>query len=311
MSNILVTGGAGFIGSHLVDALVEKGYEVRILDDFSTGKEENVEKFKDKVEIIRGDIREEKVVRIALENVEIVFHLAALPSVQRSLENPLRTHEVNATGTLLLLKESCELGVKKFIYASSSSVYGDSPNLPKSENMPPKPKSPYALSKLMGEQYLHIFYELYGLRAIALRYFNVFGPRQDWRSEYAAVIPRFIMALLEGESPVIYGDGTQTRDFTYVGNVVKANLLALNTSKLDGEVVNIACGKSTNLLELLSILQKILNVRVAPRFLPPRKGDVKHSRADISLAEKILDYKPEVSLEEGLRETVEWFEKNK
>jgi len=311
MARVLVTGGAGFIGSNLTEALLKEGHEVRVLDNFSTGKRENLifDEVYPFLEIMEGDICNLSDCREAVRGVEYVFHQAALPSVQRSVEDPLLTHSVNAGGTLNLLIASREEGVKRFIYASSSSIYGDTPTLPKKEEMPPTPLSPYALQKYIGEEYCRLFYQLYGFETISLRYFNIFGPKQDPESIYSAVIPKFIHALLHGYPPTIYGDGEQSRDFTFIENVVHANLLAMEMEHASGEVLNIACGNQTSLNQLLNFLQDLIGKKVLPRHEEPRKGDVRHSLADIHKATKILNYKPQIDIQEGLRRTVEYYRK--
>jgi len=307
MSLYLVTGGAGFIGSNIVEELVRSGERVRVLDNFSTGRRDNLAPFIDHIELVEGDLLDLATVRRAMEGVDYVLHQAALPSVQRSVEDPLTTHTNNTTGTLHLLLAARDAGVKRFIFASSSSVYGDTPTLPKEESMLPCPKSPYAVSKLTGEYYCRTFTEVYGLETVCLRYFNVFGPRQDPASQYAAVIPLFITAMLEGRPPTVYGDGLQSRDFTYVANVVQANLSAVAAPGIAGQVFNIACGRSYTLLDLISVLNDILNTAVTPVYAAPRPGDVRHSLADITAAQRAFGYRPLVSFEEGLRHTVLWY----
>jgi len=311
MSKTLVTGGAGFIGSHLTEALLRKGHAVRVLDDFSTGKKENLrfDQNCSSLEIIRGDIRDLEICRKAMEGIDYVFHQAALPSVQRSVEDPLGSNSVNVGGTLNVLLASRENGVKRVMYASSSSIYGDTPTLPKKEGMPPAPLSPYALQKYVGEQYCRLFYELYGLETVSLRYFNIFGPRQDPNSIYSAVIPKFIDALLKSQSPIVFGDGEQSRDFTYVENVVHANLLGMSAEHLQGEAINIACGERTSLNHLFNVLKEIIGTNLSAFYEEPRKGDVKHSLADIHKGRQILNYEPEVGLKAGLEKTVEFFRK--
>jgi UDP-glucose 4-epimerase len=303
----LVTGGAGFIGSHIVAELVHRGERVRVFDNFSTGKEENLRAVRQDIELINGDLRDLEAVRYAISGVDYVLHQGALPSVIRSVDDPLASDACNVVGTLNLLIAARDAGVRRVVYASSSSVYGDSPTLPKHEDMRPAPKSPYAVSKLAGEHYCQVFTEVYGLETVCLRYFNVFGPRQDPTSQYAAVIPLFITALLRGQSPTVYGDGRQSRDFTYVSNNVQANLLAATTPGVAGQVFNIACGKSYTLLELLDALKDILDMNVIPVHAPPRPGDVRHSLADISRAQQVLGYRVGVSFEEGLQRTVDWY----
>ncbi|MCS6885373.1 MAG: SDR family oxidoreductase [Acidobacteriota bacterium] len=305
---VLVTGGAGFIGSHIVDRLLLEGHKVRILDNFSTGSRNNFPL--EKVELIEGDIRDRKIVYEAVEGVDAVLHQAALGSVPRSIVDPATTHEINVTGTLNLLIAAKEAKVKRFVYASSSSVYGNSEYLPKEESMSARPLSPYALSKLAGESYTILFYKLYGFSTIALRYFNVFGPRQEANSEYAAVIPRFTEALLAGNPITIYGDGLQTRDFTYVDNVVEANLLALN-STVSGEICNIACGQSYSILELIANLSDLTQTCPKIIYKKPRPGDVRNSFASISKAIRLLGFRPRVTFIEGLKLTVDWFRQKK
>jgi len=312
ISKVLVTGGAGFIGSHLTEALLQKGHSVRVLDDFSTGKKENLifDKEYPSLEIIEGDIRHLAICQKAMKDIEYVFHQAALPSVQRSVEDPLGSNAVNVGGTLNILFASREETVKRVIYAASSSVYGDTPTLPKHEEMLPHPLSPYALQKYIGEQYCGLFYQLYGLETVSLRYFNIFGPKQDPNSIYSAVIPKFIDALLQGSPPIIFGDGEQSRDFTYIENVVQANLLAMSAEHLHGEAINIACAEKTSLNQLVNVLRKILGSKLSPVYEEPRKGDVRHSLADIRKGKELLNYKPKVGVELGLKKTVEFFQKS-
>lgn len=307
MTNFLVTGGAGFIGSNIVERLVNEGHAVRVLDDLSSGKRENLAPFGDKVELIEGDLRDPDAVKRAVDDIEIILHQAALPSVQRSVENPLLSNDINVTGTLNLLNEARLSRVRRVIYAASSSAYGDQPVPVKTETLVPMPVSPYAVAKLTCEYYLRAFHECYGLETVALRYFNVFGPRQDPNSEYSAVIPLFITRCLRGESPTIYGDGEQSRDFTYVSNNVSANLLAAkaDAASVSGRVFNIACGRSYTLLELLKEINTILGTDIQPVLAPPRTGDVRHSLADIKAAEKAMGYTVEVDFHEGLKKTVE------
>jgi len=311
MSKALVTGGAGFIGSNLTGALLKQGHRVRVLDNFSTGKRENLvfdERYSS-LEIIEGEICDLTLCQRATKDIEYVFHQAALPSVQRSVEDPLGSNAVNVEGTLNILLSARDAGVKRVMYASSSSIYGDTPTLPKKEEMPPDPLSPYALQKYIGEQYCRLFDQLYGLETVSLRYFNIFGPKQDPASIYSAVIPRFIDALLKEHPPLIFGDGEQSRDFTYIDNVVQANLLAMSAEHLHGEAINIACGKRVSLNQLLNILKEIVGSKVSPVHEEPRKGDVKHSLADINKGKKILNYDPQVGIEMGLKKTVEFFKK--
>lgn len=303
MSNniYLVTGGAGFIGSNIVDHLLDAGKRVRVLDNFSTGRRENLEGLADAVELIEGDIRDFDTVARAVSGCGCVLHQAALPSVVRSIDDPLTAHQVNVGGTLNVLLAARDAGVGRVVYASSSSVYGDSPALPKQEDMAPRPLSPYAVGKLVGEYYCAVFSRLYGLSCVALRYFNVFGPRQDPRSQYAAVIPNFFNALCGGGEPVIDGDGNQSRDFTFVKNVAEANLLACEAALPGGEVMNIARGEAVSINDLLRLMQEVLGVSATPRHGNPRPGDVRHSLADITRAREKLGFTPSVSLKDGLR----------
>ncbi len=303
MAWALVTGGAGFIGSHIARKLLESGHSVRVLDNFSTGKMENIDDLKDRIEIVRGDIRDIDMVKNAIKNIDYVFHQAAFVSVPRSLKDPGETAEVNVKGTLNILVCARDSDVKRLVSASSSSVYGDSPALPKKESMPPNPISPYALSKLEAEEWCGLFGKLYGLETVSLRYFNVFGPNQNPNSEYAAVIPKFIKSVLSNKPPTIYGDGTQTRDFTYVKDVIDANLLAL---KGKPGVYNIGSGKKISINMLLDMINRIAGKSLEPVYAEPRPGDIEHSLADISLARKGLGYNPGSDLEQGLRETMRW-----
>jgi nucleoside-diphosphate-sugar epimerase len=307
MSVMLVTGGAGFIGSHIAERLLELGHQVRILDNFSTGRRENIAEFAADVEVVEADIRDEASVETAVQGAEVVFHEAALASVPRSVADPASSNDVNVRGTLNLLVASRDAGVTRFVYASSSSVYGDTPELPKREEMAQSPQSPYAVSKLAGEQYCRVFSSLYGVDCVSLRYFNVFGPRQDPKSQYAAVVPLFITALLDGRSPQIYGDGEQSRDFTYVSNVVDANVRLLAVDGVGGEVFNIACGGAATVNELYAELSSIVGTSAPPDHRDPRPGDVRHSFADVRKAEELLDFRPRVALAEGLRRTVDWY----
>jgi nucleoside-diphosphate-sugar epimerase len=304
---VLVTGGAGFIGSHLAGRLLEDGHEVRILDNFSTGRRSNIEALADEIEVVEGDIQSYERAHAAVRGCELAFHQAALPSVPRSIQDPLTSNASNVTGLLNVMLAARDAGVRRVMYASSSSVYGANPALPKSEDMTPLPISPYAVAKLAGEGYCRAFGEVYGLETVALRYFNVFGPRQDPRSQYAAVIPNFIAALLRGESPTIYGDGEQSRDFTYVENVVRGNMLAIDAPNVTGRAYNVACGESVTLNELFVELRDLLGSDVEPTYSDPRPGDVRHSLADVSAARRDLAYEPTVLLREGLSRTVEHF----
>jgi nucleoside-diphosphate-sugar epimerase len=302
MTRFLVTGGAGFIGSNLVKRLVEDGHrEVRVIDNLSTGKRENLASILERIEFRLGDIREMDFVEKQFRDAEIVFHQAALPSVDRSVKDPMATNESNIKGTLNVLLAARKTHVKRVVYASSSSVYGDSPTLPKHEGMPVDPLSPYALSKYAGEKYCQLFYQLYEVETTCLRYFNVFGPNQDAGSQYAAVIPRFISAILNGEPITIYGDGEQTRDFSYVENIVAANLLAASSEEGIGETFNIACGERISVNQLAEHLMDVIGRRVPVVYEEPRPGEVKHSLADITKAAERLGYSPVVDVWEGLR----------
>lgn len=302
----LVTGGAGFIGSSLARALAARGDGVRVIDNFSSGRAENLEGLA-QVEVITGDILDDAQLAQAMEGVSVVFHEAAIPSVPRSVADPEPTNAANVTGTLKVLQAARQAGVRRVVYAASSSAYGDTPTLPKVETMPTLPLSPYAVSKLAGELYCRAFHQVYGLETVALRYFNVFGPRQDPKSQYAAVIPRFVTAGLAGQSAVVYGDGTQSRDFCFIDNVVSANLLAADAPGAPGRVFNVACGEAISLNEVLALLETIIDKRIERRHEPGRAGDVKHSLADIQAARSVLGYEPAVSFAEGLRRTVRWF----
>ncbi|MBN2199575.1 MAG: SDR family oxidoreductase [Candidatus Aminicenantes bacterium] len=310
MPLFLVTGGAGFIGSHLAEELVRAGEEVRVLDNFLTGRRENLAGISDRFELIEGDVRDEDACRRAVRGADCVLHQAALPSVPRSLRDPALSNAINVGGTLNMLAASREAGVKRFVFASSSSVYGDDERQPKREGAEGTPLSPYAVTKAAGEKYCQMFHRTWGLPTVCLRYFNIFGPRQDPSSQYAAVIPLFISAFLEGRSPTIFGDGSQSRDFTYVSNVVRANILACRAEGAAGRVINIACGARTTVNELASSLRDILGGRAEPVHGEPRPGDVPHSWADLSAAQSILGYRPEVGLREGLERTVRWFKEN-
>ncbi len=306
----LVTGGAGFIGSHIAEKLIGNGHRVRILDNLSTGRKENLAGMNESIDFIEGDIRNMDDLNQAVSGIDMVFHQAALPSVPRSIEEPRACHESNITGTLNVLLAARRAGVKRVIYAGSSSAYGDTPVLPKKEDMMPSPLSPYALAKLSGEYYCQVFSSVYNLETITLRYFNVFGPRQDPGSQYAAVIPKFIQAVKKDKSPVVYGDGEQTRDFTYVGNVADANILASQAEKTSGEVVNVATHTQVSLNQLLATLEELSGRSAQPCYEPPRPGDVRHSLADITRARTFLGYNPVIGLEEGLRLTMEWLARN-
>ncbi|MBX3081853.1 MAG: SDR family oxidoreductase [Anaerolineae bacterium] len=309
MAVYLVTGGAGFIGSHLVDALVKRGETVRVIDNFITGSRQNLAHNLDKIAVFDVDIRELESLHAPLEGVDYVLHQAALPSVPRSVADPLGTHQTCATGTLNLLIAARDAGVKRFVYAASSSAYGNIEGEFKVETMPTNPLSPYAVAKLIGEQYCRVFNQIYGLATVALRYFNVFGPRQDPNSPYSAVIPLFATHILRGEAPTIFGDGTQSRDFTYIDNVVHGNLLACHADprQVGGEVINLAGGDRISLLELVTDINQLLGTAIQPTFADPRAGDVKHSRADVTKAGRLLGFEQQVTFKEGLARTVDWF----
>jgi len=308
VSICFVTGGAGFIGSHLVRGLLAAGHAVRVLDDFSTGHRANLAEVADQVELIEGSICDPATLTRCMRGVEFVFHVAARASVPRSVEQPFEAHDINATATLRVLLAARDAGAQRVIYSASSSAYGDTPTLPKREDMPSLPLSPYAISKFVGEQYCTVFAGLYGLQTVSLRYFNVFGPRQDPNSPYAAVMPAFITHLLRGEPPIIFGDGEQSRDFCYVENVVDANLRAAKAPKLGGAVVNIACGERATLNEILTEMNRVLGTHITAEYRPARAGDVRHSLADITAAQKLLGYVPRVKLAEGLRRTIAWYQ---
>jgi nucleoside-diphosphate-sugar epimerase len=304
MTTYLVTGGAGFIGSSIAEALLAKGERVRILDDFSTGRRSNVEALKGNVEVVEGTIVDREVVARAMAGVEVVFHEAAIPSVARSVDNPPASLLANVQGTTVVLDAACRAKVRRFIYAGSSSAYGDTPTLPKVETMTPAPLSPYAVSKLTGEQLLTVFARLHGMETLTLRYFNVFGPRQDPTSQYAAVIPNFITAALKRTRPVIHGDGEQTRDFCFIENTVEANLLAASTSnKLSGEVVNIACGERISLNQLISHIGEEAGFKLEPEYVAKRAGDVRDSLAAIEAARSLIGYEPKIRVREGIKRT--------
>jgi UDP-N-acetylglucosamine/UDP-N-acetyl-alpha-D-glucosaminouronate 4-epimerase len=308
----LVTGGAGFIGSHIVAGLAAKGARVRVLDDLSTGYRENLEEIGGDIDFVQGSAADETILRRALQDVELVFHEAAIPSVPRSVDNPRQTHIASVEATFSLLLAAREGGVRRIVYAGSSSAYGDQPTLPKTEAMLPEPLSPYAVAKLVGEYYCQVFSRVYGLETLTLRYFNVFGPRQDPSSHYSGVISRFISALLSNERPVIYGDGEQSRDFTYIDNVVSANLKAAESRRGVGQVINIANGERISLNQLLKELDSLTGAAgVTAEYQPARPGDVKHSLADISRARDLLDYEPQVDLRTGLQKTMAWWKQSR
>ena len=306
----LVTGGAGFIGSHIAEELVRRGERVRVLDNFLTGKRENLSAFQNFIELIEGDIRDLETCRRSLRRVDYVLHQAALPSVPRSIEEPLLSHDINVNGTLNLLVAAVEAKVRKFVFASSSSVYGDDPELPKREESQGKPLSPYAVHKITAEKYCQVFHEIYGLETICLRYFNVFGPHQDPASQYAAAIPLFIMQMLKGERPQIFGDGEQSRDFTHVANVVEANIRAVEApAAAGGQIFNIACGERTTVNAMASEIANLLGVSSVPFYTDPRPGDSLHSFADIEMARTILRFEPALAFKQGLKRTVAWYRK--
>src|SRR5688572_7716036 len=308
----MVTGGAGFIGSHIAAALVANGARVRIIDDLSTGYRENVNEVGGDVDFVHASLADENALRKTLEDVELVFHEAAIPSVPRSVENPRQTHIASVDATFSLLDAARKMKVRRIVYAASSSAYGDQPILPKVEDMLPDPLSPYAVAKLVGEYYCRVFSRVYELETVSLRYFNVFGPRQDPSSLYSGVVSRFISALLSGEQPVIYGDGEHSRDFTYIDNVVAANLSAAEAPKASGRVINVANGMSITLNQLLAELKELTGKHdVTPRYEPERLGDVRHSLADITLARELLGYESKVDLREGLRRTIDWWKSSR
>jgi UDP-glucose 4-epimerase len=310
MDKFLVTGGAGFIGSNICNRLVSDGCFVRVVDNLLTGKKTNLAGILDKIEFIKADMGDENVARTAMKDIDMVLHQGALPSVPRSVDDPAATHRhcVDATFTLLLAARDAK--VKRFVYASSSSAYGDTPTLPKVETMLPSPLSPYAAAKLAGEYYCSVFYNVFGLQTISLRYFNVFGPHQDPTSQYAAAIPAFVTSILKDKPPTIYGDGEQSRDFTYVDNVVEANLLAARARKAAGEVINIACGQAITVNEIIDMINEILGKNIKPIYAAPRPGDVKHSLADITLAKKLIKFKPKASFRQGLEKAIDWYREN-
>ena len=310
MNKFLVTGGAGFIGSNICRKLISDGFFVRVVDNLLTGKESNLAGVLDKIEFIEADMGDPVVAAKAMEGIDVVLHQGALPSVPRSIDDPAATHRhcENATFTLLLAARDAK--IKRFVYAASSSAYGDTPTLPKIETMPVNPLSPYAAAKLMGEYYCSVFYKVFGLETVSLRYFNVFGPQQDPTSQYAAAIPAFVTSILKNEPPTIYGDGEQSRDFTYIDNVVEANLLAARAKKTEGQVVNVACGEAITVNAIIAMINDITGKSVKPIYAPPRKGDVKHSLADITAAKKLLNFKPVMLFKDGLRKAIDWYREN-
>ena len=310
MQKFLVTGGAGFIGSNICKKLVSQGCFVRVIDNLLTGKKSNLADILDKIEFIEADMGDAEVAQSAMKGIGVVLHQGALPSVPRSVDDPAATHKhcVDATFTLLLAAR--DAGIKRFVYASSSSAYGDTPTLPKTETMAPMPLSPYAVGKLVGEYYCSVFYKVFGLETISLRYFNVFGPYQDPASQYAAAIPAFVTAILKDEPPTIFGDGEQSRDFTYIDNVVGANLLAARAKQTKGEVINIACGQAVTVNEIIALINELLGKNIRPIHTDPRPGDVKHSLADITLAKKLIGFKPTVPFKQGLQKAIDWYREN-
>jgi nucleoside-diphosphate-sugar epimerase len=309
MSLCLVTGGAGFIGSSLARALIARGDRVRVIDNFSSGKRENLADIADRVELVEGDILDDRALSRAIEGVELVFHEAAIPSVPKSMAEPLENHAANATGTLRVLEQARRAGIRRLVYAASSAAYGDDPQLPKIETMPPAPISPYGGSKLAGEQYAQIYARAYGVETVCLRYFNVFGPRQDPASEYAAVIPKFITAALAGKQPRIFGDGSQSRDFCYIDNVIEANFKAAvaDARAVSGGVFNVACGQATDLNRVVALIGDFLGQRLSAIYEDERAGDIKHSWADIAAARGRLGYTAGISFAEGLGRTIDWY----
>jgi len=310
MSTYLITGGSGFIGSNLVAMLLAKGETIRVLDNFATGQRSNLKPFADQIDIVEGDIRSYHLVRDAVQGVDYVLHQAALPSVPRSVRDPITTNEVNVLGTLNLLQAARDAGVKRLVAASSSSLYGDSKVLPKEESMASNPLSPYAISKLAAEQYCQSFSRIYGFETVCLRYFNVFGPRQDPNSQYSAVIPRFITRILNDEPITIHGDGSQSRDFSFIDNVTQANYLATTASNVSGEVINVACGARHTLVDLIGLISQLTGKEPTVSYTESRAGDVSHSQADIGKARRLLGYEPAVDVKTGLEQTIQWFQQN-
>ena len=310
MANYLVTGGAGFIGSHLVDALLDADHSVRVLDNFESGKRENLTEINNRIDLIEGDIRDPSTCQSACSDMEVVLHQAALGSVPRSVDDPATSNAVNVDGTVNMLWAARQAKVRRFVFAASSAAYGESAALPKQEDMLPAPISPYGVSKLTCEHYCRVFYETYGLETFSLRYFNVFGPRQDPTSQYAAVIPLFVSALLHKQPPVVFGDGEQTRDFTYIDNVVQANMLAADAKNAQGQVINLACQKQISLNRILDILRQLLDSDISAEYTDPRAGDIKHSLADITRAKELLGFEPRIDFEQGLRLAIDWYKAN-
>ena len=310
MNKFLVTGGAGFIGSNIAAKLVLQGCFVRVIDNLLTGKKSNLADIIDRIEFVEADMGDEKIARKVMKDIDVVLHQGALPSVPRSIDDPAETHRHCLDATFTLLLAARDAGVKRFVYASSSSAYGDTPTLPKVETMPPRPLSPYAVGKLAGEYYCSVFYEVFGLETISLRYFNVFGPHQDPTSQYAAAIPAFVTAILKDQQPTVFGDGLQTRDFTYVDNVVEANLLAAKAEHTAGQLLNIACGKAVTVNETIDVINELLGKNIKPLYTDPRPGDIKHSLADITAAQNLISFKPLIPFREGLQKAIDWYLEN-
>ncbi len=310
MTKFLVTGGAGFIGSNICKEIISQGCTVRVVDNLLTGKKSNLASIIDKIDFIQADMGDAEVARSAMKDIDVVLHEGALPSVPLSVDDPASTHQHCVDATFTLLMAARDAGVKRFVYAASSSAYGDTPTSPKVETMKPMPLSPYAVAKLVGEYYCSVFYQVFGLETISLRYFNVFGPQQDPKSQYAAAVPAFVTSILKDKPPTIYGDGEQSRDFTYIENVVQANLLAARAKQTKGEVINIACGSAVTVNEIIAMINKTAGKNVKPNYTDSRPGDVKHSLADISLAQKIIGFKPKVSFEQGLQRAIDWYREN-
>ncbi len=310
MEKFLVTGGAGFIGSNICRRLVAEGCFVRVVDNLLTGKRSNLDDMIDKIDFVEGDMGDEAVAQAVMKDVDVVLHEGALPSVPRSVDEPELTHKHCVDATFTLLMAARDAGVKRFVYAASSSAYGDTPTLPKVETMPTSPLSPYAVGKLVGEYYCSVFAKVFGLETISLRYFNVFGPYQDPTSQYAAAIPAFVTAILKDEPPTIYGDGEQSRDFTYIDNVVQANLCAARAKKTNGEVVNIACAEKVTVNEIIDLINEMVGKNVKPIYAPARAGDVKHSLADITAARELIGFEPVVLFRDGLEKAITWYRDN-
>lgn len=306
----LVTGGAGFIGSNMVRFLLGKGEKIRVLDNFETGKRDNLTEVADRIELIEGDVRDVVTVEKSVKGADVVYHLAALGSVPRSIKDPVSSHDVNVNGTFNMLKASMDAKVKRLVFASSSSVYGENPVLPQHEKLPLAPISPYGATKAIAEMYIKAFYESYGFQAIALRYYNVFGPRQDPTSQYAAAIPLFVSALLANKPPMIFDDGEQSRGFTYIDNVLEANWLAANATKGFGEAMNISTKNAVTVNTVVKTISKLLGKDIAPMYVPPRQGDIKHSLADVTKAKEFIGYEPKVSFEEGISKAIGWYKEN-